>query len=202
MFVGTALVYLRGGFHIFTRFSAAIVLVFVGILCWILFQFVTTTPSIRIKELTVFDPSCHHVRICHANGSFRIEQRCYPVLINFAHQCCQKAQEQNCQTGLAHGIRQCLKLNMQIFDDDQQFAKRNKDILNRKRGAGYWLWKSYGIYRELYYARDGDIIVYSDSAVDFIGNIQNLVRLTEHQDVIVFTLVGWKVRIRNVLKQI
>jgi hypothetical protein len=83
--------------------------------------------------------------------------------------------------------------NKRILDNNPDFVNRNKNILQQKRGAGYWLWKPYIIFQELYLARDGDIIVYSDASVNFIANISYLTKLTEKQDVIVFRLTGWKV---------
>ncbi|CAF3905893.1 unnamed protein product [Adineta steineri] len=100
----------------------------------------------------------------HTYGTNMDQQRCYPLLINFAHRCCKHAQENNCLTGLKHGIRQCLMFKKEIVNTDPMFANRNKNILNRKRGAGYWLWKPFILLQELYLARDGDIIVYSDAA--------------------------------------
>ncbi|CAF1431820.1 unnamed protein product [Adineta steineri] len=133
--------------------------------------------------------TCHMI---HTYGTNMDQQRCYPLLINFAHRCCKHAQENNCLTALKHGIRQCLMFKKEIVDTDPMFANRNKNILNRKRGAGYWLWKPFILLQELYLARDGDIIVYSDAAVNFIGNISYLTKLTEDQDIVVFRLVGWK----------
>jgi len=85
--------------------------------------------------------------------------------------------------------------NKRILDNSPGFVNRNKNILQRKRGAGYWLWKPYIIYQELYLARDGDIIVYSDASVNFVANISYLTKLTAKQDIIVFKLTGWKVRV-------
>jgi hypothetical protein len=85
--------------------------------------------------------------------------------------------------------------NKRILDSSPGFVNRNKNILQRKRGAGYWLWKPYIIYQELYLARDGDIIVYSDALVDFVANISYLTKLTEKQDIIVFNMAGSKVRV-------
>jgi len=122
------------------------------------------------------------------------EPRCYPLLINFAHGCCRKEQQNNCLTGLKYGIRQCALYNKQFFDNYPDFKNRNKEILRRKRGAGYWLWKPFIRFQELYLARDVDIIVYSDSLVDFIANISHLTKLTNEQDIIIFQLAGMKVK--------
>jgi hypothetical protein len=121
------------------------------------------------------------------------ERRCYPLLINFAHGCCKQAQKNNCLTGLQHGIQQCVMFNKRILDNNPKFVNRNKSILQQKRGAGYWLWKPYIIFQELYLARDGDIILYSDASVNFIANISHLIKLTDKQDIIVFRLISWKV---------
>lgn len=133
----------------------------------------------------------------NASSSCRLttsnEQRCYPLLVNFAHGCCKRAQKNNCLTGLQYGLHQCVMFDKGILDNNPDFVERNKKILQRKRGAGYWLWKPYIIFRELYLASDGDIIVYSDASVNFIANISYLTRLTEKQDILVFRLIGWKV---------
>ncbi len=138
--------------------------------------------------------SCHSRSVIghQTNSSAR---RCYPLLINFAHRCCKRGQKNNCLTGLQYGIHQCVMFNKRILDSSPGFVNRNKNILQRKRGAGYWLWKPYIIYQELYLARDGDIIVYSDALVDFVANISYLTKLTEKQDIIVFNMAGSKVRV-------
>ena len=114
------------------------------------------------------------------------EQRCYPLLINFADGCCKRAQKNNCLTGLQYGLHQCVMFNKQILEKNPDFVARNKQILQRKRGAGYWLWKPYIIFQELYLASEGDIIVYSDASVDLVANISHLIKLTEQQDILVF----------------
>lgn len=136
--------------------------------------------------------SCHS-RSIFISGTHLQEARCYPLLINFADGCCKQGQKSNCLTGIQYGIRQCLMLNKRTLERNPDFVARNKKILQRKRGAGYWLWKPYIIYHELYLASEGDIIIYSDAAVDFVANISHLIKLTEKQDVIVFELTGWKV---------
>jgi len=43
-----------------------------------------------------------------------------------------------------------------------EFYSKHKNILDQKRGAGYWLWKPYIIFHELNMVNDGDFIVYYD----------------------------------------
>jgi hypothetical protein len=85
--------------------------------------------------------------------------------------------------------------NKRSLNTNPTFVNRNKNILERKRGAGYWLWKPYLIFQELYLARDGDIIVYSDALVNFVANISYLIELTAKQDMIIFELTGFKVKV-------
>jgi hypothetical protein len=85
--------------------------------------------------------------------------------------------------------------NKLSLNTNPTFVNRNKNILERKRGAGYWLWKPYLIFQELYLALDGDIIVYSDALVNFVANISYLIELTTKQDMIIFELTGFKVRV-------
>ncbi|CAF4861396.1 unnamed protein product, partial [Rotaria sp. Silwood1] len=115
--------------------------------------------STTSESLQLIKTNCHQVNIYGQSN----QKRCYPLLINFGHRCCQISQKDNCETGLTFGMAQCVKLNMSIFNSDDGFRQRNSDILNRDRGAGYWLWKPYTIWHELYVAREGDIIVYSDA---------------------------------------
>ncbi|CAF1097901.1 unnamed protein product [Adineta ricciae] len=139
-------------------------------------------PLIRVPS-----NSCQSIVI---HGTNAVEQRCYPLLVNFADRCCQKAQKKNCLTGMQYGIQQCALYNKNSLDNNPNFVYRNRNLLNRKRGAGYWLWKPYIILQELYYAREGDIIVYSDALVNFVANISHLTRLTDRQDIVLFELTG------------
>jgi hypothetical protein len=75
---------------------------------------------------------------------------------------------------------------MGLFDYDAGFRHRNRDILSRDRGAGYWIWKAYILWHELYVAREGDIIVYSDAGVNFVANISILLKFMQNQDVLMF----------------
>jgi hypothetical protein len=56
---------------------------------------------------------------------------------------------------------------------DPEFQKNNKFILDRKLGAGLWLWKPYIIYETLKNSEEGSIIVYLDSAFKIKKDIKN-----------------------------
>jgi hypothetical protein len=50
----------------------------------------------------------------------------------------------------------------------EQFYQLHRNILDQKRGAGYWLWKPYIILQELKRLDDGDYVVYSDCGRHFV----------------------------------
>jgi hypothetical protein len=72
-------------------------------------------------------------------------------------------------------------------DIDEEFNYKNKNILSQKRGAGYWLWKPYFIYKLLQSSNDGDIIFYVDSGNIFI-NVPSFLydKLSENNGIILF----------------
>jgi hypothetical protein len=57
-----------------------------------------------------------------------------------------------------------------LNDIDYEFREKNSNILNQKRGAGYFLWKPYFIHKILNAFEDDDIIFYVDTGNVFISN--------------------------------
>ena len=61
-------------------------------------------------------------------------------------------------------------------DIDLNFKNKNQDILGRKRGNGYWLWKPYFIFKTLNEKLDyGDYLIYTDATVLYKNNINILI---------------------------
>ena len=50
-----------------------------------------------------------------------------------------------------------------LDDLDNNYKERFADILNKPRGGGYWIWKSYIIKKKLQEINDGDILIYLDA---------------------------------------
>ena len=75
-------------------------------------------------------------------------------------------------------------------DIDADFFSENSDILNQKRGAGYWLWKPYFIKKMLLEISEGDYLFYSDSGAFFLKKINKLIKELEkqNQDIMGFEL--------------
>ena len=65
-------------------------------------------------------------------------------------------------------------------DVDPAFREKNKDILSRKRGNGYWLWKPYIIYKTIVEKlKYGDYLIYSDACVLYMNSSRLLVNFLE-----------------------
>lgn len=76
-------------------------------------------------------------------------------------------------------------------DDTMSFEFRdfNKDILSAERGAGYWLWKPYFIYKAMQLMTDGEVLIYSDAGQEFVGPIQPVIDAM-NGDIMLFSN-GW-----------
>lgn len=56
-------------------------------------------------------------------------------------------------------------------DIDPEFRDKNKDILFRKRGNGYWLWKPYFILKTLKEKlNEGDYLIYTDAGILYMNS--------------------------------
>jgi hypothetical protein len=67
------------------------------------------------------------------------------------------------------------------------FYAENKAILDLPRGLGYWLWKPYIILETMNSLAEGDIVVYADSAIEFIAPIDPLIQIcAKEQPVMLF----------------
>jgi len=57
------------------------------------------------------------------------------------------------------------------------FYKDNKEILDSKRGGGYWLWKYHFIKELIDEVNENDIIVYADAGLFFRKSIKKLINI-------------------------
>jgi hypothetical protein len=63
-----------------------------------------------------------------------------------------------------------------------EFIKKNKYILDQKRGAGYWLWKPHLILETLNKMPEAAILIYSDTGYVFRNDVEKLLDIISHQD--------------------
>ena len=68
-------------------------------------------------------------------------------------------------------------------DIDPEFREKNKDILSRKRGNGYWLWKPYFILKTLKeHLNYGDFLFYSDACIILKDDIRILIKFLNEKN--------------------
>ena len=91
------------------------------------------------------------------------------ILVTYADKNMTISKDKLIKSALANGI--------DYYDDVKlkgDFMEFNRDILNQPRGAGYWLWKPYVLFKALSKAMPDDVIVYSDAGVEFVNDIRFL----------------------------
>ena len=79
-------------------------------------------------------------------------------------------------------------INYKRRDIDPIFYEQHKEILNQKRGAGYWLWKPYFILKTLDIMQEGDVLVYCDAGVTLLHDIFPYINkmIKNDKDIILF----------------
>ncbi|MGL5152007.1 MAG: hypothetical protein ACRC7N_15720 [Clostridium sp.] len=111
------------------------------------------------------------------------------IAINYADDNFREAQKFNTMTAYKYGqVDKVIEYSPK--DIDEEFYKRNIDILSQKRGGGYWLWKPYIILKTMKEMYDGDYLFYCDSGAAYINKVNFLVNSLEKskQDIMVFEL--------------
>jgi hypothetical protein len=71
-------------------------------------------------------------------------------------------------------------------DIDPEFLSNNKEILDCKRGGGYWLWKPYIINEMLKNINQDDILFYLDSKYYFIETPESILEPLSRRDILVW----------------
>ncbi len=109
------------------------------------------------------------------------------VLINFADHNFHTSQKLNSQTGFEVGGFDRV-ISYSPKDIDLPFFSKHIKILLNERGAGYWLWKPYIIYKVLKDVKESDYVFYADTGSFFVHSIGPIIDVANRceQDVIVF----------------
>lgn len=92
------------------------------------------------------------------------------ILLNYADGKFLQSQLKNSQSGLAAGFN--VVYQMGRADIDSQFYNEHKEILDQKRGVGYWLWKAHFITRLLSNMKENDILFYADAGSYFVRRME------------------------------
>lgn len=103
------------------------------------------------------------------------------IAINYADEAYKKAQNFNTKTAYAKGnVDQVIEYTRDNIESS--FLESYKNILNQKRGGGYWLWKPYIIKRTFNVAKEGDYIFYADSGSYYINSIDYLINVLNKEN--------------------
>ena len=70
------------------------------------------------------------------------------------------------------------------------FYKKNRFVLNQFRGAGLWLWKPYIILDTFKKIKEGDIVMYCDSGMSIIENLEPLYDIAKEKGKMIFQCAG------------
>lgn len=102
-------------------------------------------------------------------------------VLNFANEAYEKARKLNTKTAYKFGADKVFEYSFNEIDRD--FYKKNKDILGKKRGCGYWLWKPYFIYKTLMQSEENDWVVYADSGMYYRKSIKSYIENLVQNDI-------------------
>ena len=107
-------------------------------------------------------------------------------LISYANNKFKKNQERLNKSANKYGVNNIISYN-EIHLKRTKFYNKYRHILDKKRGAGYWLWKPFFIYKTMKQLDDGDILIYSDSGTIFINSPIPLLKIVKTKNILLFT---------------
>jgi len=92
------------------------------------------------------------------------------------------------------GIRTAKLLGFETYaysesNIDLEFKSKNKNIIEKKRGGGYWIWKPYIILDMLNKINDSDYLIYMDSGANLIGNPQKYLEMIDDKGILSFSMM-------------
>ena len=106
-------------------------------------------------------------------------------LISYANERFIKNQVRLNRSAKEHGIDNIISYNDSHLKKTKFYTKY-KSILDQPRGAGYWLWKPFFIYKTMCELQDGDTLIYSDSGAIFVNSPAPLLKLAQDNEILLF----------------
>lgn len=107
-------------------------------------------------------------------------------LISYANNKFKKNQDRLNKSANKYGIKNIISYNESNLKQTKFYSKY-KYILDQPKGAGYWLWKPFFIYKTLKEMNNNDILIYSDSGAVFISNPLPLLKIAKKENILLFT---------------
>ncbi len=102
-------------------------------------------------------------------------------MVNFATEDFEKPRQLNTRTAYRYGATKVYAYSLDDIDTD--YRRAHADILELKRGCGYWLWKPYFLYRTMLGAKEGDWVIYADTSMCFIRDIREYIANLENEGI-------------------
>ena len=104
------------------------------------------------------------------------------ILISFGDKNYKKSLDLLEKTSLENGVDNFLGYTKSwlISTNFYKKSKRNQYILNKSRGAGYWMWKPFIILETFKSLGDNDIVLYSDAGLKVIDNLNPLYKVAQN----------------------
>jgi hypothetical protein len=105
-------------------------------------------------------------------------------LVNYATKNFYRSQERLNVSAQKFGIEQVFSYREEDLLGSE-FYRKNREILDQPRGAGYYIWKPYVILDSLSKVNENDIVVYCDSGIEMIDDLDPLFEICHKQGGIV-----------------
>ena len=101
------------------------------------------------------------------------------ILLSYGHNCCNDSKLRAIERAI-NSAKMDYAEALDLSSLSIPFQISHKAILRKRKGAGYWLWKSYIILDALLHKlNDGDLLVYHDSGMYFLEDVGPLLKLCE-----------------------
>ena len=108
------------------------------------------------------------------------------ILISYTNKTFLKNQERLNKSANKYGLNNIISYNESDLKSTK-FYNKHKVLLDNPRGAGYWLWKPFFIYKTLKEMEENDFLIYADSGAIFINNPLPLLKLAKKEGILLFT---------------
>ena len=128
---------------------------------------------VNINKLLALFTNHEFVNFLHSNENIKKSYKV--VAISYSNDLYQKQLRLNKKSALEVG-KVDEYYSYGPYDLDNEFKQKNKDILSRKRGNGYWLWKPYIINKTITEKlNEGDYLIYTDAGTLFMDSTLSVI---------------------------
>jgi hypothetical protein len=112
-----------------------------------------------------------------------VKKKSMTHLVTFSDDKMTRSKELCVNSAQKHGVDKIYPQNPDTISSEFRLFN---PVLNEERGAGYWLWKPYFVYKAMFHCAEGDILIYADAGVEFVDSVKHIVDRMD-QDIFFFT---------------